>query len=419
MKRPSGRVLLAIGTILTLVSGSLLLVDGSTRATSGGPYGFLDGVFELALLPGIVLLAACWLLFSPRPNVPLGGTLGVAGAMASIPLSLAGFWVGFTLALAGSFLVIRSGAGVGAETPDASAPTPAASRTIRSKSGSPWLVPLCIAIVGLVVIVLLCPQTIPADAVVLADAVNEPDAYDLQAAYVGANGGSSISYQVNAVSQSGNCAFGYAYFVNGYVNDSGQMYWYQVGLSYDWGGGAFGSSGWGMAYEVFGPNGDSLFPSPYGGAGVTSFSGAVNSGDTVVLGLSVSGGTVSFTGSDSTTHASASQSYSSEGTSQFGGGMPPQIPGYFTGVMTECYRDSSTSTSLNAATYTNVGGSQSEAGVLVEEIDFSAGRLPYLPSLELPEMHTNFTFVGPTPSVYRAYGITLDYSSSTFSVATG
>jgi hypothetical protein len=418
MKPPSGRILLAIGALLILVSGGLLFVDGSTRATSGGPYGFLDGVFALALLPGGVLLLSCWLLYSSKPNEPLGGTLGVFGALASIPLALAGFWVGFACALIGSFVVLRRAARVGTAVSAPAAPSSTSTPPHRGKSDSPWLVPVGVTLVTVVAIVLLCPQTVPADAVELADMLNEPNAYDLQAAYVGATGGSSISYEVTAVSQTGDCALGYAYFVNGYLNDSGQVYWYQAGLSYDWGGGTFASSGWGLAFEVFGPNGDSLYPSAYGGAGVASFSGTVNSGDPVVLGLSIAGGTVSFTGSDSTTHASASVSYSSEGASQFGGGMPPQFPGYFTGVMTECYRDSSVSTSLNSMTYTEESGSQTQAGVLVEEIDFSAGRLPYLPSLQLPEMHTNFTVVGPVAAVYHAYGLTLTYSSSTFAVGT-
>jgi hypothetical protein len=419
MKAPSGRLILAIGTVLTLVSGGLLFIDGSTRATTGGPYGFLDGVFALALLPGGVLLLACWLLYSSKPNEALAGTLGAVGAVASIPLALAGFWVGFVCAITGSFVVLRKVARVGVVASTPASSSSHSSRPFRIKSGSPWTVPVGVTIVAVVAIVLLCPQTIPADAVELADMLNEPDAYDLQAAYVGATGGGSFSYDVNAIPQTGNCALGYAYFVNGYLNNSGQVYWYQVGLSYDWGGGTFGSYGWGLAYEVFGPNGDSLYPSPYGGAGVTSFSGPVNSGDPVVLSLSIGSGTVSFTGSDSTTHSSASVSYSSEGASQFGGGMPPQSPGYFTGVMTECYRDSSLSTSLNDMTYAEQGGSQTQAAVLVEEIDFSAGRLPYLPSLQLPEMHTNFTVVGPVTTVYHAYGLTLAYSSSTFTVGTG
>jgi hypothetical protein len=412
MKRPSGRVLLLIGTIVTLVSGVLLLIDGSTRATSGGPYGFLDGAFALALLPGVVLLGACWLLFSREPKPGLAGLLGVTGAIISIPLALAGFWVGFALVVIGSFLVLRNTAGV--EAGRSASPTPS-SHSFRSNSGTPWLAPLGVALVGLVAIVLLCPQTIPADAVVTADITNDPIAYDLQAAYVGYSGGTSISYEVNAISQNGNCALGYGYFVNGYLEAGGQAYWYQVGLSDDWGGGTFGASGWALAFEVFGPDGGSLFPSPYGGAGTAQFSGPVSSGDAVVLTLAISGNTVSMTGTDSSTHASASESYSAEGASQFGGGMASQNPGYFTGLLTECYTSSSVSTALVSATYSDQAGSQTEAGVLVEEIDFSWGRLPFLPSLELPEMHTDFTLVGPTPTDYEAYGLTLAYSSSTFS----
>jgi len=418
MKRPSGRFLLTVGAILTLVSGGLLFVDGSTRATSGGPFGFLDGVFALALLPGVLLLLGCWLLYSPKPNLAVAGMLGIIGAVTSIPLALAGFWVGFAFAIVGSFMLLR-GASLGEARRPATEPSSSSSRRpFRLKSDTPWLAPVVVALAAFVAVVLLCPQTIPADAVLLADMVNEPVAYDLQAAYVGASGGSSISYQVDAIPQSGNCALGFAYFVNGYVDDSGQPYWYQVGLSYDWGAGAFASSGWGLAFEVFGPEGGSLYPSPYGGAGVASFSGPINSGDPVLLTLAIGGGSVSFTGSDSTTHASASQSYPSEGGMQFGGGMPPQNPGYFTGAMTECYTDSATSTALSNVTFTNEAGSQTQAGVLVEEINFSWGRLPYLPSVQLPEKDTNFEVVGPAPSVYHAYGLALAYGSTTFSVGT-
>ena len=337
--------------------------------------------------------------------------------MVSIPLALAGFWFGFVLAMVGSLLVLRKSAGRNLGERASPSADPTSHARPKASLSSPWVAPAGAVIIGLVVILLLCPQTFSADFIEVSALVNDPVAYDLQAGYVGAAGGTSLSYQVDAVPQSGNCPLGFGYFVNAYVNDSGQVYWYQVALSYDWGGGTIASSGWGLAYEVFGPDGSSIYPELSGGAGVAPFSGAVNSGDSVDLALTLGSGSVSFTGSDSTTGASASLSYPQTGAMQFGGGMPSQNVGYFTGVLTECYRDTSASPSLDAVTYTEQEGSQSQAGVFVEEINFSWGRLPYLPSLELGEMHTNFDPVGLAPTYYQAYGLTLQYGSTTFVTA--
>jgi hypothetical protein len=419
MKRPPARALVLIGAVLTLVSGGILFVAGSTRAGSGGPYGFLDGVFLLSLLPGVLLLVATGMLYSEGPNELVAGLLGIIGALVSIPLALAGFWMGFIVAVIGSFLVLRKAIGrsTGDEPQGPSAP-PSGS-VPRARRGQGWLIPIGVTLVVAVVVLLLAPQTVAADFIETTDLFNDPVAYDLQAGYVAGSGGNSISYQVNAISQSANCPLGFAYFVNAYANDSGNLYWYQAGLSYDWGGGTFSSSGWGLAYEAWGPNGDSIFPTVSPGAGVASFSGAINSGDPVVVTLTVGSGGVSFAAEDSTTHASASESFAESGSATFGGVMPTQNPGYFTGVMAECYRGDPGSIALNSVTFTQQGASQSMAGVFVDEINFSWGRFPYLPSLELAEMHTNLTVASPVPTPFQAYGLNLDYTSTTFAVATG
>jgi hypothetical protein len=421
MKRPPVRALVLIGAVLTLLSGGILFVAGSTRASSGGPYGFLDGIFLLSLLPGVLLLLATGMLYSERPNEPLAGLLGIVGSLASIPLALAGFWVGFVLAIFGSFLVLRRANGrfttLAPQGSGSSAPP--GESTPRPRQGRGWVIPAGVTIVVAVVVLLVAPQTVAADFVETTDLINDPVAYDLQAAYVAGSGGNSISYQVNAVAQSANCPLGFAYFVNAYTNDSGNLNWYQAGLSYDWGGGTFSSSGWGLAYEVWGPNGDSIFPTASPGAGVASFSGALNSGDPVVVTLSLGAGGVSFAAEDSTTHASASESYAAAGSAPFGGVMPAQNPGYFTGVMTECYRNDASSIALNSVTFTQQGASQSMAGVFVEEINFSWGRFPYLPSLELTEIHSNLTVTSFVPTTFQAYGLNLDYSATTFAVTTG
>jgi hypothetical protein len=415
MKHPSPRLLVAIGAFLTLASGALLCEAVATTAEPGGPYGFLNGLYVVCLVPGALLLLASIFLFTAKTSETFAGVLGIGAAMASIPFALAGFWVGFAFALVGSLLVIRRArephSNVRGDDARPSSPSP----EHRQDAARRWAAPAGVAVVALVAILLACPQTLSADLTTTVDLVNAPVAYDLQAAYVADTGGNSLSYQVNAVSQSGDCPLGYAYFVNAYQNVSGQVYWYQVGLSYDWGGGALASSGWGMAYEVFGPDGDSIYPTFSAGAGVAPFSGPVNPGDSVVLTLSVSGGVVSFSSSDTSTSATASQRYTAAGSQSFGGLMPRQDPGYFTGVMTECYRQNPGGGSLNSATFTDQGASQSAAGVLVDEINFSWGRFPFLPSLELTELHSTLTtFVGPSPETFQAYGIGITYSSSTF-----
>ena len=274
--------------------------------------------------------------------------------------------------------------------------------------------PALTLLVGLVAILLICPQTVGASFVSTVDLVNDPVTYDLQAVDVFGSGGNTLSYQVNAVSQASNCPQGYAYLVNGYTNDSGQVYWFQVGLSYDWGGGTFSYSGWGLTYEVFGPNGGSIYPTTPG-AGIASFSGPINSGDPVDLALEVGSSGVSFTGADASTHASASETFSGSGFSAFGGDIPPQFTGFFTGVMTECYRSIPLGTGLTSVTYQDQGSGQSQGGVFVDEIDYSWGRLPYLPAVELPPVHSAWTtFLLSSPTTFQAYGLSLLYNSTAF-----
>jgi hypothetical protein len=414
MRRPSARLLVALGAILTLASGALLAVADDTRVGSGGPYGFLTGFYFLCLAPGVLLLVATLLLyFRDQNEAALAGFLGVGGAMASVPLAFAGFWVGFALALAGSFLVLLEPHPKPIVGSSGKGNAQSSSTALRRRGSPRWAAPVATVLVSLVAILLLCPQTITADLTSVVDLVNDPVAYDLQAAYVVGSGGSSISWEVGASPQSTNCQLGYSYLVNAYVNDSGQVYWYQVGLAFDWGGGSISSSGWGMSYEAFGPDGNSIFPTLYSGAGVADFSGPIDPGDPVVLSLSLGGSSVSFTASDLTTYASAYESYPRAGSEEFGGAMPSQNPGYFTGLLSECYRSISSGGALANVTYQNQGASQAQGGVLVDEIDFSGGRFPYLPSVELAEEHSSWTTLVGT-STFQAYGLLLQYSGNTF-----
>lgn len=416
MKLPSARSLVAVSTTLTLAGGIILLQAGATSAVSGGPLGFLQVLYPVCILPGLLLLIAAYLLYFRASYGTLAGTLGVVGAVASIPLALAGLVVGVVLGLIGSFAVLSGR--LPARLPSDGRPRADFSGRQSQTTMGPhrWGPAAGIAVVGVVAILLVCPQTVVANFVVVGDLINDPVAYDLQAGYVFHDPSGSYGYEVDAISQSGNCQLGYAYLLNGYTNQSGSAYWYQVGLAYDWGGGTVTSSGWGMLYEVFGPNGGSIYPSSYGGAGIAPFSGSINTGDPVVLSLELGSSGVTLSALDQATQASAKESFTQSGAQQFGAGTSPQFSGYYSGLMTECYRTDSMGGGLSSTTYGDQGSSQTEAGVFVEEINFAAGRLPYLPAVELPEKSQGWTtFLGGTPTSFQAYGISISYSGSSFS----
>ncbi|MGC2788753.1 MAG: hypothetical protein WA547_01690 [Thermoplasmata archaeon] len=419
MKAPSGRLLLVVGAVLTLVSGVLLALAVATTSSGGGPFGFLATIYPICILPGIVLVASAFILYARRSQERPAAILALAGAMASIPFSLAGFWVGFVMVIVGSLLILaRTDGGQSVGRTSVENPASLSARTNRRPPRS-WVTPAVIVLVGLTMILLLCPQVLSADATTVGDLVNDPVAYDLQAGFVFGSGGSSFSYEVDAISQSPDCELGFTYLVNAYTSVSGQLYWYQAGLSYDWGGGFLSSSGWGLTYEVFGPNGASIYPGLDSGAGVATFSGPVGRGDPVLVTLVLEDGDVTFSAVDQTTHASASESYSSAGAQTFGGEMPPQNPGYFTGLMTECYRNVPNNVQMSTVTYTDEGTPQSEGAVFVDELDLSAGRFPYLPSVELAEEHSTPMALGLGTSSYEAYGVAIGYGSSTFVTGSG
>jgi hypothetical protein len=145
----------------------------------------------------------------------------------------------------------------------------------------------------------------------------------------------SLAYNVTAVEQADVNGYGPAYLLNGL---SGSGYWYQVGLSWDWpyiSGGY--DSGFHLDYEVFNSSGVSIFPGA--GSGLATFSGSVNQGDTVLLSLYFSSGNVIMYGYDFNTGASAQQSYSAEGVTDFTGTpfTKANQNGFFTGLMTEWY----------------------------------------------------------------------------------
>ena len=173
--------------------------------------------------------------------------------------------------------------------------------------------------------------------------------------------------------------YGPAYLLNG-LSDAG--YWYQVGLGYNWpdgGGGYF--AGFYMLYEVFDTTGNSVFPSS-GGAGVMSFSGAVNAGDSITLELYFSGGNVVMYAYDSSTGTIASQTYSDQGATYFAGlNSPANGNGYFTGLMTEWYHQNAYYGDGAPVAYSYDGFSISSAWVWMDEIGLSWSYYTYVTSL--------------------------------------
>ena len=139
---------------------------------------------------------------------------------------------------------------------------------------------------------------------------NNQAAFDEQLGITFTQSFTSLEYNVTAVEQTDpTLDTGPAYLLNGLSNNG---YWYQVGLSYNWGPGQNPGTGFDMNYEVFDSFGNSIYPTQ--GGGISSFSGPVNQGDTVVLNLYFgTSGQVAMIAEDLNTASYAEQTFSAEG----------------------------------------------------------------------------------------------------------
>ncbi len=212
----------------------------------------------------------------------------------------------------------------------------------------------------------------------------------------------SISYNVTAVEQTDpTLGTGPGYLVSGLTNTS---YWYQVGLSWDWSPGA----GFAMSYEVFNPEGQSVFP-VNGGGGLASFSGPINPGDNVTLSLYFSSGSVVMAARDTSTGASAQETYSAQGGGLFVGepNSDANSIGFFTGLMTEWYHGEPYYNNEAEVLYTTVTPITS-AWMWMDEFNADNGQLVFASNA------TTISSYGSDPSQLQEFsysGIT-EYSSA-------
>ncbi len=191
--------------------------------------------------------------------------------------------------------------------------------------------------------------------------------YDEQLGLTFTQNFNSLTYNVTAIIQSDpTYGYGPAYLLNGLTTEG---YWYQVGLSYNWpfqNGGY--SAGFHLSYNVFNSSGNVVLPAS-GGGGLSSFSGAVNSGDLVLLSLYFSGGNVVLYAKDWSTGASARQAYSAKSATIFTGSVTSSsnANGFFTGLMTEWYHVDPYYGDVTPVTYSNDQTALSSAWMWMDE----------------------------------------------------
>lgn len=215
-----------------------------------------------------------------------------------------------------------------------------------------------------------------------------PAIYDEQLGTTLTQNFSSIAYNVTAVEQQDANGFGPAYLVNGLSNAG---YWYQVGFSWDWpiaGGGYY--PGFGFNYEVFSPNGTSVFPQYAGG--LSNFSTPVNAGDTVELSLAIGPQFITLQAFDVQTGAIASEAYQSFGASTFIGlsNSISNSKGFFSGAMTEEYHPTVFNGSETKVTFSSDLNITS-AWMWVDEFDANTSALIFLKSTPAPILYANTT----------------------------
>jgi hypothetical protein len=239
--------------------------------------------------------------------------------------------------------------------------------------------------------------------------------YDEQSGLSYTGNFTAIVFNVTAVAQSAPSGTGPAYLVNGYSNEG---YWYQIGISYDWVTNYSNSHyiGFRANYEVFSPNGTSIYPLN-GGGGIANLN--VNPGDTVQLALVLNTTTneVKMEVYDYNTRSYFVTNYSAFGATEFvGTPNSPSVNGFFTGLMTEWYNVYPTFGNQLEVLYSEVGDVQQPAWLWIDEFHCSDGYKCY--------DKTNI-FYNSTPApvyytrIYSTHGFTEEYYNNGEDFVTG
>jgi len=191
--------------------------------------------------------------------------------------------------------------------------------------------------------------------------------YDEQLGMTFVQNFTALGYNVTAVAQtSGTSGTGPGYLLNGLSNTG---YWYQVGLSWNWAT-FFGYSPnqFLLSYEVFAPNGTSIYPTS-GGGGLLNLSGPVNEGDSVLLNLYFKNNTVILLVEDWNTGATGFMVFPAYGATEFVGNpnATANSNGFFTGLMTEWYGTNPNFPIQQQVTYSPYGNITSPAWLWADE----------------------------------------------------
>ena len=235
--------------------------------------------------------------------------------------------------------------------------------------------------------------------------------YDLQIAEEFYNSFASLEYNVTATAQSDAYGFGPGYLLNGLTD---QGYWYQVGFSWNWTYADFinHAVGFKMSYEVFNPSFNSIYPA--NGGGIKNFSGTVNPGDIINLGLKFSGGNVVMSAVDLQTNASSIEKYASFNATTFVGTQSTNNGHTFSGLMTEWYHADPSQINMKQVNYSISGSPVKGASFFVEELNFT-NNTPFKTPPVFQQSQSTVFFTQPSQiKTFTLDGVTIRASGYNF-----
>ena len=223
----------------------------------------------------------------------------------------------------------------------------------------------------------------------------------------------ALSFNLTAVAQQDSHGYGPAYLLNGLSNLG---YWYQIGITYHWyselNNTSYRDRGFSGVYEVFAPNGTSIFPAKGGG----SLQMNINAGDQINLYLALlTNGSVVMKATDLKTFSSGTEFYSAFGATYFesAGGLD-NSKGVFTGLMTEWYHSSPYYGNESAVTYVPYGGNIQYAWLGADEYNTSGPNRTIVFGNSTPEIDLSQY---PSGYTYTDEGVTIIASPQSFTTS--